>query len=490
MSTRRLFIALLFVAFYAFSIRVPLDPDMWWHLETGKYIIENGIPYQDPPFSYTMEGKEWITHEWLTDIMMYWIYDSMGLLGLGFIFALFITISFALLFYASEGQPYIAGLMTFWGIASSLPFLNSRPQMFNILWGALVIYIVEKVKRKELGSLWLWSIPLIILIWVNMHGGFLLGIVIMGVYVVGDGAQWLLQGAREEGEGLTWEQVKILTLATIASFFIALVNPHTYQMWTYAIATTLTSEAMQEVISEWQSPNFHFGYFWIFGFMFFASWLFATYSKRRFSWTDALFIIGTGYASFQSQRNIPLFVLVAVPIMSKHLLGIFQGTSYYKILSGEQAERYLSPQMKLVNWVVLLAMIAGATAYGFDEFGDMQEQLDSSFPIASIDYLEAEGLADKRIYNEYAWGGYFIWRGIPSFIDGRADLFGDEFIYLYMGTYNGGPNWEQLLNDYDIELILIRKNSPLSVLLQTSPNWELLYEDHNTHIFEPQSLTK
>ena len=94
-------------------------------------------------------------------------------------------------------------------------------------------------------------------------------------------------------------------------------------------------------------------------------------------------------------------------------------------------------------------------------------------------------MSEARIYNEYAWGGYFIWRDIPTFIDGRADLFGDEFIYTYMDTYRTLPNWEEHLINYEIDLVLIRKNTSLSVVLTTSPNWELIYEDDNTHIFVP-----
>ena len=326
-----------------------------------------------------MEGKEWITHEWLVDVMMFAIYDWTGLLGLALFFAFIVAISFALLYYASVGQPYIAGLMTMWGIASSLAFLNSRPQMFNILWGALVVFVVEKARHKELDRRWLWTMPLIILIWVNMHGGFLLGIVIMGVYFVGDGIQFLLQGEREGG--LNWDEVKILTAATVVSFFIALLNPHTYKMWTYAIVNTLTSEAMQSVITEWQSPDFHLGFFWIFGFMMFAAWFFAVYSKQKMTWTDALFLLGTGYASLQSQRNIPLFILVAVPIMSRHLLGIFEGTAYHGMLSGEAPERPLSPRLRQLNWVVLLLTLVASVAFVFDEFGDMDEKLVENFPL-------------------------------------------------------------------------------------------------------------
>ena len=120
---------------------------------------------------------------------------------------------------------------------------------------------------------------------------------------------------------------------------------------------------MQSVISEWQSPNFHLGFFWIFGFMMFGAWFFAAYSKRKLSWTDALFLLGTGYASLQSQRNIPLFVLVAVPIMSRHLLGIFEGTAYYGTLSGDVPERYLSPRLRQLNWVVLILMVAASIAF-------------------------------------------------------------------------------------------------------------------------------
>ena len=109
MSIRKLFVAILFLSLYAFSVRVPLDPDMWWHLETGEYIIENGIPYQDPPFSFTMVDKEWITHEWLVDVMMFAIYDWVGLVGLALFFAMIVAISFALALLCECGAAVYRG---------------------------------------------------------------------------------------------------------------------------------------------------------------------------------------------------------------------------------------------------------------------------------------------------------------------------------------------------------------------------------------------
>jgi len=484
MSTRQLFAVILFIALYTFSVRVPRDPDMWWHLETGKYIIENGIPEGDPSFAFTTAGREWITHEWLTDVIMFAIYDGAGLIGLSFSFALLVAIAFGLLYFASVGRPYIAGLTTTWGIASSLAIINSRPQMLNILWGALIIFIVERVRRKELEAKWLWAMPPIMLIWVNMHGGFILGFIIIGVYVVGDGAQGLWENKWENR--LSWPQVQQLTIAAVVSLFVVLINPHTYKMLTYAITTTLTSEAMQQSINEWQSPNFHIGYFWVFGSMLFATWLLIAYSPQKLTWTEALFLLGTGYASLQAIRNIPLFVIVAIPIMSRHLLAVFAGTPYYDMLSGNGPTPYVSPTMKRLNWLVLALILVGAGAFMAEELSGVDEQLNTFFPVAALDYLEEQELTEARIFNEYAWGGYMIWRNIPPFIDGRADLYGDDFLNLYMGAYRHGNDWEEILIDYDIDLVLLRQGSTtLEDILFASPNWVLTYEDDNSYIFAP-----
>ncbi|MFT5193710.1 MAG: MFS family permease, partial [Candidatus Promineifilaceae bacterium] len=462
-TPRKLFIFIFLSALFGFSLRVAHDPDLFWHLKTGEYILENGIPHQDPSFSFTATDREWVTHEWLTQVLMTTIYKFLGgLNGLSIIFALLIALAFGLLFWASDGQPYLAGFSTFWGITASLPFLNARPQMFNLLFGAWIVLVAEQVRRGKWPTRLVWTFPLLFVLWVNMHGGFLLGFVILGVYVVGEGLQLFFSGEREEG--LNWQQIQTFAFSGVVGFIASIINPNTYRMWLYAFET-LTSDAMRDTILEWQSPNFHMWVFWFFGFMLMATFFVMIYSKRLVLWTDVLFIAGTTFASLQSVRNIPLFALVAIPILSRHLLGLFMNTPWYPLFSGLAPDPIPNRMMNRISWFAIVLVLIGMIAFSMEELGKTKETIGRKFPIAAVDWLESEGLSQARIFNEYEWGGYLIWRNVPTFIDGRADLFGDELIYFYMQTYTRQSSWREPLDKFDVEYLLIKSNGGLRTLI-------------------------
>lgn len=483
MSTRSLFTSLLFIGLFVLALRPPLDPDMWWHLKTGSYIWQNGIPFHDPSFSFTAANHVWITHEWLTELLMIAVYQLGGLGGLSLVFAAVVAVAFFLLFGASDGRPYVAGVATLWGMAAALPFFGTRPQMINILGGAVVIYIVEQVIHGRLHHRWIWSLPVLILVWVNMHGGFLLGLVIMGVYVAGGLLHRLL--GSDTYDRLQPAEWKYLATATAVGVGTSLINPFGVEMLTYAYETTLSSEAMQTFIVEWHSPDFQKPIFWLFGSMLLGSWITMVFSKRPVTFTDLLFLVGTSYAALTSKRNIPIFVIVAVPIVARHLVSIFEGSRWAGLARGEQSNAVSSRLMERVN-VALAVIIAGlGSIYVLSELTTYENRVFETLPVDAVSYIALNDV--DRIYNEYSWGGYLIWRDIPTFIDGRADLFGDEFFELYMRTYQLESDWQDPLNRHDIQHIFIRADSPLDVLLKSTDSWKPIYRDDIAVIFQRNS---
>lgn len=480
-SPKKLFAFIVLLGLFGASVRVAYDPDLFWHLKTGEYILANGIPYEDPSFSFSAIDREWVTHEWLSDVFLIAVYNNWGgLQGLSITFAFIIMLTFGILFWASDGRPYLAGGATFWGIAASLPFLNARPQMFNLMFGAIIILIMEQVRRGRWSTRWVWVFPLIFLAWVNMHGGFLLGFVVIGVYVVGETIQLWFTGEREGG--LTWGQIKTTSYAAIAGVAVSNINPNTTRMWSYAFET-LTSDAMRNTITEWQSPNFHLWVFWLFGFMVMATFFVMVYSKRPVLWTDALFIAGTMFAGLQSVRNIPLFAMVAIPVLSRHLVGLFVDTPNYALLSGEGEVEIVNPTMNRLNWVLALVLVIATGIFSVQQLAKTDETIAQNFPVQAVDWLQAEGLDQARIFNDYSWGGYLIWREVPVFIDGRADLYGDDFIYFYMQTYTRQPDWREPLDSYEIEYILTQTEGGLRVVLDEAAEWTIIYADEVSTIY-------
>ena len=481
MSIRQVFTLVLFVGIFGLCVKPPLDPDMWWHLRTGEYILENGIPDSDPGFSFTAGDRVWVTHEWLTEVCMAGLYRLWGFWALSVAFAAIAPLAFGLLFAISPGRPYVAGLVVLLGVLASFPIAMARPQIFNLLFGALIIFIVECVRNKRMNARWLWLFPGLFALWVNMHGGYLLGLVIIGVYVIGDGAEYHFKG--QSHERLKWTEVRLLAVVGACGLIAALVNPNGYRLWTYAFET-LGSSTMMDAIAEWLSPDFHKLEFMPFVFMMLGGWMTLAMSRREVLWTDLLFMLGTSYAALQSRRHIAVFAIVAVPIISRHLLAIFKGTTWYPVLSGQQFEG-TSVSLKRLNWIIFILFVLGAGMYVPKQLQKTDDLIQENYPVEAVEILKINdrNLDDMKIFNDYGWGGFLIWKGIPVFIDGRADLYGDEFLSRYLETSGAKENWQEVLETHQITHILSRAKSNLSVLVNESKDWRLLHEDDVARVF-------
>jgi hypothetical protein len=485
MTVRRLFILLFAIALFTMAVRETLDPDMWWHLRTGEAILAGGIPTHDI-FSFTVPEHEWVTHEWASQVFMWLLYLVGGLPALIVAFALLIALTFWLLFLSCEGKPYLAGFLVLLAAITSAVVWGARPQIFNLLLTALFVYLIQRFKqeaksegRKAKNMLWL--LPLLTIVWANLHSGYLLGVVLLGAVAVGEAAHRFLQP--EDERNLSRQAVRSLFAITIISFGAAVLNPSGAALWIYPFET-LGSPAMQAYIQEWHSPDFHSRIFWPFVAMLALGVLAWVYSGKRPTTTELLLFGGTGAAGLLSARNIPIFAIISAPIIARHLLNALAGTQFYPILSGK-AVTMASPTraIGILNWTVLAAALFGASVWTANTIILNDEEVATVYPVTAVDYLEQSGLAEKRGYNSYNWGGYLIWRGAPVFVDGRADVYGDDFLFYYRRTFEIRENWQEPLEEFDVDYVLMERDSPLSTLLLHNTGWQEAYVDELARIF-------
>lgn len=474
MSTRRLFASLFVLALLAMGVRETLDPDMWWHLRTGEYILQAGIPRYDV-FSFTVPHHEWVTHEWLSQVFMWAVYQLAGLPGLMVAFAALIALTFWLVYRCSGGRPFLAAFVTLLAAITSAIVWGARPQIFNLLFAALFVHILERVKHKEIGPRALWLLPVAMVLWANLHSGYLLGIAVLAVYAVGESIAYF------SGQDRVFD-IRQLAAVTLASFLAAAVNPSGVALWIYPFLT-LGSPAMQAYIQEWHSPDFHLTMFWPFGLMIavgVGGWLF---SRQRPSWTELLLFGGTAVAGLISARNIPIFAIASVPIISRHWLLTVAGTPLHPILSADTPEAAPPRLMLVLNWVVLLFALLAVGVWTATKVAGNEAAIAGRYPVTAVDYIEQAGLDEARIYNSYNWGGYLIWRGLPVFVDGRADVYGDEFLFNYRRTFDVTPEWPEPLAQYGVDYVLMERGSPLTVLLTASDEWREIYADDLAQLF-------
>jgi hypothetical protein len=148
-TTKRTFLAVLFLGLFAMAARNVDDPDVWWHLKTGEYIAAHkSVPHTDP-FSYTRAGQPWVAHEWLTELGLYEIQRSAGFAGLILVFAAILTAAFVLLYLRCGPAAYIAGVMTLWGALAARPVWGVRPQVISLLLTSLWLFILERAEKMQ-----------------------------------------------------------------------------------------------------------------------------------------------------------------------------------------------------------------------------------------------------------------------------------------------------------------------------------------------------
>jgi hypothetical protein len=173
--------------------------------------------------------------------------------------------------------------------------------------------------------------------------------------------------------------------------------------------------------------------------------------------------------------------------MARHLLSAFENTPAYPILSGQQADPSPNSTLKVLNWVVLVLALFGAFIWTANTLINNGEEIALRFPVTAVDYLEESGLAQQRGYNSYNWGGYLIWRGVPVFVDGRADVYGDDFLFYYRRTFELQESWQEPLDDFDVDYVIMERGSPLTVVLDSTDGWQEVYHDDLARIFVRKS---
>src|SRR3954447_23934077 len=344
LTFRRVFPVVLLSMIFVLAVRqsVSIDPDLWWHLKAGQQIIDTrSIPHTDD-YSFTKQGSEWVAHEWLSEVIMTAIYRLSGLTGLVTIFSLIIVIALWLTYRRCDGRPYAAGIAILLAAAASSPLFGVRPQMLTLLLASIYIVVLERFNPKEQSRRLWWLVPLMLL-WVNLHAGWALGLALIGLYIV----RSVLDGE--------WNHVRPLLIVLVVCSATVPLNPNGFRMFSYPYET-LTSTSMAAFIQEWASPDFH-----KITYLPLAVLLLSTFSAMALSPTRArlgeiFLVLITALGALRSVRHIPIFSLFAAPVLAKHLWAIAKDRGWDKLLTGPETRP--PGIMLLVNIVLLLAPLA------------------------------------------------------------------------------------------------------------------------------------
>jgi len=465
----------LWFGLLAMTARTATDPDLWWHLRTGQWIVETGhIPHTDP-FSFTRAGQAWVAHEWLSEVISYEIWKHVGEAGLIVFAALITTAGFMLLFRRCPGKPHWAAAATVLGALASAPAWGVRPQMFTFALASLLLWLLDTGQQRPWRLLW---IPPLFLLWLNLHAGFALGPALLVAISVG----WLLEVAVGE---TPWTEARPvlarLLLLLLACLALIPLNPNGAQLYRYPLEV-LHSAGMRSFIVEWLSPDFHQSRYWPFLLICLLLTIVCASSRLRPKTRVLVPLLGTFLAALDAVRHIPIFVLLAVPVISAAL-----PAATFSWRPGRDRPA-ASPNFRLAFHAAILILMAVFAAVRWQVLVRHQAASEAElFPQQAVKFLRSQYAgSNRRLFAYYDWGGYAIWKLYPGkrvFVDGRADLYGNEVIDQFKTAIELRRGWQKVLDEQGVEAALIPTSSPLAQALALQAHWVVKYRDPKAIVF-------
>jgi hypothetical protein len=457
-----------------------IDGDLGRHLTIGNYILNHHVIPTTDIFSHTMYGQPLTPHEWLAQTFFALANLGLGLDGVVLLEALVIASTFVIVFLDTlkrSNSYLIATLITLLAAAASSLHWIARPHIFTFLFIAIWTPLIRKIVSGD--SKLLWAPPLIMLLWANTHGAFISGFVVLACYLAG----WVFEHYFSQ-EKPSPQILRDLLLIGGLSFLTTLINPAGWQLWATSLGyiqnTYLTSHTQ-----EYFSPDFHLTGTLPFLAMISFSIFILSRTIKKLPFSDGLLLAGWTAMGLYSARNIPLYAIIAAPILGYCMSGTLSRFSMTTKIEmrihaiEDQLKGYLVPIGTLLIAVMLLSK---GIPLDIQRNGN---QFDSdTFPVEAVNWLE-QNPQSGNMFNYFTWGGYLLYRLWPVekvFIDGQTDFYGEELTRDYADAISASPLWGDVFRKYHIQWAII----PSDILLHKElvrAGWGTLYKDNTATIF-------
>jgi hypothetical protein len=489
-----IFVALLAVVLFTpLSVKLLGDAGIGWHIRTGQLILaEHAVPRVDPFSSQT--GQPWFAWEWLYDVAVGKLEAWCGLNGVVWLTAVVIAAVFGWTFQllvVRGGNLFVALVFVLLAISASTIHFLARPHVLSWLFTLAWFWILDSTEwlgfaeRAALRSRWLWLLPALMLVWVNVHGGFVLGFVLLAISWLGSVWTWLTlnQACIEESlqKIAAGKRARDLTLVGLVALAASLVNPYGWNLHRH-VYSYLTSRFLMDHIDEFQSPNFHGVAPKCFLILLLLSIAILIARGRELRLSAALLALFSVYAGLYASRNIPV---------SSILLVLIVGPLARSLKYSQFAERMTAVELSLHRhlWPIVAIVATLMIAANGGRVGSGQ-WMDAHFdprlmPVDAVTFLEQQDIRSPIFGPDY-WGGYLIYRFFPRnkvVIDDRHDFYGENFLRAYLSAIHLEPGWEAYLNGNDC--LLLPKRSALTSILLKTPEWKTVYSDDVAIVFVP-----
>jgi hypothetical protein len=487
-TTDLIFLALLFaLAFTPLSVRLLGDAGIGWHIRTGQQILlTHTIPHVDS-FSSSMQGKPWFAWEWVYDVIVGELDSLAALNGVVWLTAIVIGAVFAWTFHlllARGTNLLIALVLLLLAASASMIHFLARPHVVNWLFTLAWFWILDATERTSanqkaaLRARWLWAMPILMLVWVNVHGGFLLGFALLGIYWLGSLWTWFNTNQNRIEESLqriaagkrAWTLVWVGVVSALAS----LINPYGWKLHAHVYGY-LSNRFLMDHIEEFQSPNFHGLAQKCFLILLLITLGTLAARVRELRVSELLTVLLAVYTGLYSSRNIPVSSILMVIIIGPML----------PELSADFFHRMSAIESRLRGhlWPVVAAFAVLFIAVNHGRVGSSQ-WMDAHFdparmPVESVNGLTQQSVEGPILTPDY-WGGYVIYRMYPRtrvVVDDRHDFYGADFFKLYLRMMHVEFGWDEFLRRYKPQYVLLPRESPLANMLMKTPGWKVTHID-------------
>lgn len=473
---------LLFALVFALSFKVVIDTDYAWHLRAGQYILKTkSIPKHDI-FSFSAPDYPYVYYSWGSEVAVAASYNALGNFGVSLLFALISTLTIYLIYQTakiiSQKEPYLALFVFFAPVAYAVG--GGRIRSFGFLLFAATYLLFCKFTYQK--SKIIWLMPLVFAVWANLHGSFLLGI-----------TTFLLLSILTAATQKDTEKTKTLILVNILSVAATLANPYFFRVWQQVLLISANYYSnLQYLNLDWQPLIAKEGGGWIFAALATALVILLFLVKNKIDTSQKLLLLVFISLSILTARFvIALFVFFLIPA-NQLILELDS-----RLKKGALESKFLS----LISFLILLVLLLMSTLnllevkYAYSSLKNYTHLLNTKYP-EKYSYMNwpyeagtfiQNNLKNRRILNEANWAGLLLLQdeNIKVFYYGAMDNFiknGRPFVLEYLDLINANNQWQQKLNNYQIDAVFLPPSFPLIAALKQDPHWQVAYEDKSAVI--------
>ncbi len=484
-------LSLVFLLLVCFLIREVSSFDVWFHLKTGQWIINNlSVPVTDM-FSYTAAGNKYLDSHWLFQVALYAVYSIGGITGIQLLkIMVFIPAFLCLGGLIKKDNLITSAMVLFIAVILTQERFLIRPEMLTILFLGLYFLLLHNYKHK--GTKFIWLLPLLQLIWVNMHSLFILGLLMVFAWLAGELAAGILK-TRDDNliRGSKYNRLLLILFLMSAACFI---NPYGIKgvSHPFLLFTEIGEGAnvWMKTISELQ-PSFSMSmdspvriYYILLIVITAMSFMM---NLRKVNITYLILYLGFLYISIKARRNISLFAFIAAPVA---ILNISNPSGEVNKFIEKYRGFIINKQIVFAALVMIISVfwiIDVASSNYFIKKNDVKRfglgVSGSLYPEKAVDFI-VENNIKGNMFNANSIGGYLIWRLTPErkvFVDGRWEVYGREFMDNYKAALTDMESFKKLLNRHEVNYILLNhismESRRLFVGLYRDKGWELVYFD-------------